>query len=158
MRSWECVYLHNPVSTFWMYVLWYIAIDLKNNILAAWQYSADFRYVPSQWETPLLCNDVSHWLAESLESALQYILVVAAPSDCVDKSTLTMDWDFRKVIKCYSSKHIIIGAFSYFTVFHLKCEIIYWTFVRPFILTWFNSIHVKIWMYLLMYTLNLTVV
>ena len=31
---------------------------------------ADSRSVPSQWETALLCNDVSHWLDASLESAL----------------------------------------------------------------------------------------
>ena len=30
---------------------------------------ADSRFVPSQWETALLCN-VSHWLGASLESAL----------------------------------------------------------------------------------------
>ena len=30
-----------------------------------------YRAAPSQWETPLLCNDVSHWLGASLESALQ---------------------------------------------------------------------------------------
>ena len=29
-----------------------------------------FKFVPSQWETALLCNDVSHWLGPSLESAL----------------------------------------------------------------------------------------
>ena len=28
------------------------------------------RFVPSQWETALLCNDVSHWLGVTLESAL----------------------------------------------------------------------------------------
>ena len=27
---------------------------------------------PSQWETALHCNDVSHWLGANLESALQY--------------------------------------------------------------------------------------
>ena len=32
---------------------------------------ADFMSAPSQWETVLLCNDVSHWLGTSLESALQ---------------------------------------------------------------------------------------
>ena len=26
--------------------------------------------MPSQWETALLCNDISHWLGASLESAL----------------------------------------------------------------------------------------
>ena len=41
-------------------------------------YKADFRFAPSQLETPLLCNDVSHWLGESLESALYYILTYLA--------------------------------------------------------------------------------
>ena len=36
------------------------------------KYRADSRFVPSQWETALLCNDVSHWLGTSLESALKY--------------------------------------------------------------------------------------
>ena len=31
---------------------------------------ADPRFVPSKWETTLLCNDVSHWLGENLESAM----------------------------------------------------------------------------------------
>ena len=32
--------------------------------------SADSRLAPSQWETALLCNDVSHWLGAIFESAL----------------------------------------------------------------------------------------
>ena len=32
------------------------------------------RFAPSRWETALLCNDVSHWLSASLESAL-YIYI-----------------------------------------------------------------------------------
>ena len=35
---------------------------------------ADSRFVPSQWETALLCNAVSHWLGASLESALHILL------------------------------------------------------------------------------------
>ena len=35
------------------------------------QARADFRCAPSQWETALLCNDVSHRLGASLETALQ---------------------------------------------------------------------------------------
>ena len=31
---------------------------------------ADSRFVPSQWEMALVCNNVSHWLGASLESAL----------------------------------------------------------------------------------------
>ena len=30
---------------------------------------ADSRFAPSQWETVLLCNDVSHWLGANLEPA-----------------------------------------------------------------------------------------
>ena len=33
-------------------------------------FRADFRFAPSQWETALLCNDVSYWLGASLDSAL----------------------------------------------------------------------------------------
>ena len=33
---------------------------------------ADTRFAPIQWETTLLCNDVSHWLCASVESALLY--------------------------------------------------------------------------------------
>ena len=39
-------------------------------LVAALYNGADSRFVPSQWETALLCNGVSHWLGENLESAL----------------------------------------------------------------------------------------
>ena len=35
---------------------------------------ADSWLAPNQWETALLCNDVSHWLCASLESAMCTIL------------------------------------------------------------------------------------
>ena len=34
---------------------------------------ADSRFAPSQWETALLCNDVSHWLGASLESVVNIL-------------------------------------------------------------------------------------
>ena len=37
-----------------------------------WYHRGDHRFAPSQWETALLCNDVSHWLGASLESALYH--------------------------------------------------------------------------------------
>ena len=36
-------------------------------------FRADSRFAPSQWETALLCNEVSHWLGASPESALWLI-------------------------------------------------------------------------------------
>ena len=41
--------------------------------LPEWNYvwpRADSRFAPSQWETVLLCNDVSHWLGANVGSAL----------------------------------------------------------------------------------------
>ena len=35
-----------------------------------WAYRADSRLAPSHLEMALLCNEVSHWLGASLESAL----------------------------------------------------------------------------------------
>ena len=37
---------------------------------------ADSRFVPSQWETALRSNAVSHWLGTNLESALKTIIQV----------------------------------------------------------------------------------
>ena len=36
---------------------------------------ADSRFAPSQWETALLCNDISHWLGANLESALWHLFI-----------------------------------------------------------------------------------
>ena len=36
-------------------------------------YRADSRFTPSQWETSLQSNAISHWLCTNLESALDYI-------------------------------------------------------------------------------------
>ena len=48
-------------------------ISRSNTIVQiVWQDNkADSRFAPSQWETVLLCNDISHWLGPSLESALK---------------------------------------------------------------------------------------
>ena len=43
---------------------------------------ADSRSAPSQWETALLCNDVSHWLVASLESALDMCILYCIISYC----------------------------------------------------------------------------
>ena len=42
---------------------------LQSNAISHWLVAFP-RFVPRQWETPLLCNAVSHWLGANLESAL----------------------------------------------------------------------------------------
>ena len=51
--------------------MYYVCVYKQYN-----NYRADSRLAPSQWETVLLCNDVSHWLDASLESALNYAITV----------------------------------------------------------------------------------
>ena len=48
----------------------------------------DSRFAPSQWETALLCNDVSHWLGASLKSALYIFLAI--PRHVADLCTYGM--------------------------------------------------------------------
>ena len=40
----------------------------------------DSRFAPSQWETVLLCNDVSHWLGVSIGSALMCLYSIMSYS------------------------------------------------------------------------------
>ena len=47
-------------------------------------YRADSRFVPSQCETALLCNDVSNWLGASLDLALHLCHVRTWWSKCVN--------------------------------------------------------------------------
>ena len=51
-----------------------ILILISQTLWVPWKHTADSRFAPSQWETVLLCNDVSHWLGANLESALKYHL------------------------------------------------------------------------------------
>ena len=40
-----------------------------DNTIQYYRHRADSMFAPSQWQTPLLCNGVSHWLGVSIESA-----------------------------------------------------------------------------------------
>ena len=51
----------------------WISISWRGEIkgqFAWWHLRADTSFAPSQWETELLCNNVSHWLGASLKSTL----------------------------------------------------------------------------------------
>ena len=48
----------------------YVFYTLVFHLWSQYIHRANSKFAPSQWETALLCNDVSHWLGASLESAL----------------------------------------------------------------------------------------
>ena len=43
------------------------------------KHRVDSRFAPCQWETALLCNDVSHWLGASLWISLKHIPLFKSP-------------------------------------------------------------------------------
>ena len=49
-----------------------ICFSVQGLTLQVMHHRADTRFGTSQWETALLCNDVSRWLGASLESALYH--------------------------------------------------------------------------------------
>ena len=53
-------------------IVWWSSHKLLVEIgrFSVWCWRADSRFAFSQWETALLCNDVSHWLGANLQSAL----------------------------------------------------------------------------------------
>ena len=73
-------------------------------------YRADSRFAPSQWETALLCNDVSHWLGASLESHLNYI-----PNYYVGCNYLSMPIPSfcAKVFICENTTFVTYVSFSH---------------------------------------------
>ena len=79
LQDWWVIYLASFFNTLlltsWTQTKW---ITFSNTILPVMvlcgypnQLRADCRLVPSQWETSLQSNAVSHWLGANLESVLQ---------------------------------------------------------------------------------------
>ena len=74
-RLFLCVFLHGNMEFPLPSIVIVIAIvhcHTTHNLVTEHSvtHRADSRFAPSQWETVLFCNDVSHWLGASLESAL----------------------------------------------------------------------------------------
>ena len=52
------------------------------------KFRANSRFAPSQWETALLCNNITHWLGASLESALKFHVSIEVSLDTLYVYTL----------------------------------------------------------------------
>ena len=75
---------------------------------------ADSRLTPSQWETALHCNDVSHWLGASLESALISWCVVNS-QQCTILNKLRIIYFMMTPIKYYQINNVCIFVVIIFT-------------------------------------------
>ena len=115
-------------------------------------------FAPSQWETVLLCNDVSHWLGAIVESALKPVVmegVLRMHFDalhlvhycllclidwccmvmrrCIMPNTTLCSWQFNNVWLIY---HFILGKISSVFLSHLHI-------FRSIFLSYFHFIHTK---------------
>ena len=77
---------------------------------------ADPRFAPSQWETLLQSNGVSHWLGANLES------VLISPW-----KALTITWKLSWCQLCHQRQH---QSFSMIISWHGKTFSHYWSFVK----------------------------
>ena len=62
-------------------------------------------FAPSQWETVLLCNDVSHWLGARLESALGELPLTVGHAPL--NSSLFMPPDFPTTSRDFAVKPLM---------------------------------------------------
>ena len=85
--------------------------------------------MPSQWETPLQSNAISHWLGANLESALI--------SPC---KALTITWKLSWCQLCHQRQH---QSFSMIISWHGKTFSHYWSFVRGAHKSLVASLHKK---------------
>ena len=65
----------------------------------------DSRFALSQWEMALLCNDISHWLGESLESALKICNQAFHSKYCKMVSELT--FAFKILVSIHSGNGLL---------------------------------------------------
>ena len=77
------------------FVLWQPIDSYKQVLNLLENIRAGSRFVPSQWETSLLCDDVSYWLGANLESALPEFVFERPDFEswpCQKKATCFFKW------------------------------------------------------------------
>ena len=123
---------------------------------------ADSRFAPSQWETALLCNDVSHWLDASLESVLRCDEGRVKASDGDDELSVCFivrraglllsqqDFEWRWSVPLFQCLTVL--EFS-FILFDLCLLITFFNFIMnyvPIVTFWIFTYH-KIWILSIMF-------
>ena len=81
-----------------------------------YMYRADSRFAPRQWETALLCNDVSYWLGTSLESALYvavHLVVFGSISGLSPVCPQTTTWSKAYFRRRLTTKYISMEFFRH---------------------------------------------
>ena len=81
--------------------------------------------MPSQWETSLLCNAVSHWLGANVESALVLCCPVCFINICPATKKLSENpslQDSLKTVSCHHGTLIVIKGTTGLQIDNLRCR------------------------------------
>ena len=78
--------LIHPICTEWVHYFCQANCVTDNGT-----FRADSRFAPSQWETTLLCSNISHWLGASLESTLTLHVCISL-CDLVNLNPSFLPW------------------------------------------------------------------
>ena len=75
------------------------------------------RFAPSQWETALLCNGVSHWLGANLESALHCNRPLAQTPQCTNPTSHIAPLCKRNMYAHSCNKVVHCGIWDWCVIF-----------------------------------------
>ena len=102
-----------PYLTGWLHLQWDI-------LLSQSQFRTDSRFAPSQWEAALLCNDVSHWLGASQESALQLL----NPDEYgeTEQNYVPISWDKMHLNKTYWKVPTLVNLYNSLSLYELQID------------------------------------
>ena len=114
-HQWQDIYF-NSVILHDKYYMWLESTYNQHNIYEKIlnKHRADSRFAPSQWETALLCNDVSHWLGTGLESALKHI------KQSLSRTRQKWIYKIRTHRSLWWMKTPLLGLFLSLRKFHMK--------------------------------------
>ena len=85
-------------------------------------YRADSRFEPSQWETSLQSNAISHWLAANLESALWYCIQYKSDKGRIQYgAVITQSIFLQNIHERHSHSSPVRGAFCGFSLWLIFC-------------------------------------
>ena len=95
--STHCIAAQHSLESLDVYLDQAITKEWSQPVTGHVPHLTDSRFAPSQWETALLCNDVSHLLGTSLESAL-----------LTDSPTATRLWLCSSLSSCPSPHWVLL--------------------------------------------------
>ena len=115
----------------------------------------DSRFAPSQWETALLCNDVSHWLGASLASALPLMSGTdnSSPWSAANQIQIQSPYWHKLVKAQFKPTHNYKQDKAHDDVIKCKHFPCYWPFVRAIHRSPVDSPHKGQWHGALMFSL-----